>query len=98
MMLIALAVAVSGPGEYFSNMNRYIACLGVGLPADLSHQDLVSRNRFYRSATARCQSERQAAIDAAIREREPGVSQAQAKAQATDIIDTLSPMSSSRKR
>ena len=77
-------------------MDRYLACLSVGLPSDLSSQDLATRSRDYRNAAARCGSERESAIQAAIRGREPGTSAEDAKALAIDIIDTLDLMSSCR--
>jgi hypothetical protein len=94
MMLVALAAAVSGHGEFGPRMNRYIACLSSGLPSDLSSKDLQTRTDAYRTAAAKCLSERQNAIDAAVRDRQPGVSEAEARAQAIDIIDTLDPTSS----
>ena len=94
MMLIAVAAAVSGHGEFGQSMNRYLACLSAAGAAETEGQDLESRSRAYRKAAARCASERQAAIDAAVKDRQPGVSEAQARAQAIDIIDTLNPMSS----
>jgi hypothetical protein len=96
MMWIALAAAVSGPSEFSASMNRYLACLSVGLPADLSSRDRQTRARIYRQAASHCQGERQTAIEAAIRERQPGVSEEKAGALAIDIIDTLDPMSSCR--
>jgi hypothetical protein len=94
MMLLALAAAVSGPGEFGASMNRYMACLSADLPADLSRRDLQTRARIYRQAAAHCQHERQDAIDAAVRNRRQGQSEAQARSEAIDIIDTLDPMSS----
>jgi len=94
MMLLALAAAVSGHGEFGPSMNRYVACLSAGSPADLSGQDLQARARAYRVAAAQCRRERGDAIEAAVRDREPGVSEATARAQAVDIIDTLDPTSS----
>jgi len=94
MIIVALAAAVSGHGEFGPSMNRYIACLSSGLPSDLSSGDLQTRTRAYRAAAAKCVSERQNAIDAAVRDRQPGVSEAEARAQAIDIIDTLDPTSS----
>ena len=98
MMLLALAAAVSGHGEFGQSMTRYMACLSAAVPADLNGQDLQTRSRVYRKAAAHCTSERQAAIQAAIRDRQPGVSEKQARAEAIDIIDTLDPMSSCRVR
>jgi hypothetical protein len=94
MMLIAFAVAVSGHGEFGQSMNRYLACLSAAGPSETGGQDLESRSRAYRKAAARCVSERQAAIEAAVHDRQLGVSEAQARAQAIDIIDTLDPRSS----
>ena len=94
MIMLALAAAVSANGEFGASMNRYLACLSAGLPADLSGRDLQTRARVYRQAAARCQRERQDAIDAAVRNRRQGQSEAQAQAEAIDIIDTLDPMSS----
>ena len=94
MIWVALAAAVSGQSEFSASMDRYLACLG--LPSDLSSQDLATRSRVYQKAAARCENERETAIQAAIRGREPGTSVEQAKALATDIIDTLDPMSSCR--
>jgi hypothetical protein len=94
MMWIALAAAVLGQSEFSASMDRYLGCLSAGIPSDLSSRDLQTRTRVYRSAAAQCQRERQIAIEAAVRERRPGVSETQAKAQAIDIIDTLDPMSS----
>ena len=96
MMLMALAAAVSAYGEFGPSMNRYLACLSAADPSDLSGQDLQTRSRAYRKAAAHCATERQEAIEAAIRDRAPGVSDAQARAQAIDVIDTLDPMSSCR--
>jgi len=93
-MLIALAAAVSGHGEFGQSMNRYLACLSAAGPSEMGARDLKSRSRAYRKAAARCASERQAAIEAAVHDRRPGVSEGQARAQAIDIIDTLDPMSS----
>jgi hypothetical protein len=98
MTWIALAAAVLGQSQFSASMDRYLACLSVGLPSDLSSQDLQGRTRVYHKAAAQCTSERQTVIDAAIRERESGVSEAAAKALAIDIIDTLDPMSSMPKR
>ena len=98
MTWIALAAAVLGQSQFSASMDRYLACLSVGIPSDLSSRDLQTRTRVYRQAAAQCLSERQAVIDAAIREREPGVSETAAKALAIDIIDTLDPMSSMPKR
>ena len=96
MMWIAMAAAVSGPSEFSVRMNQYMTCLSPGIPADLSERDLETRVRVYRQATARCQRERQEAIDAAARGRRPGLSEADARAEAIDIIDTLDPLSSCR--
>ena len=98
MTLIALAAAVLSQRQFSASMDRYLACLSVGIPSDLSSRDFQTRTRVYRQAAAKCTSERQTVIDAAIRERETGVSAAAAKAQAIDIIDTLDPMSSMPKR
>ena len=98
MTWIALAAAVLGQSQFSASMDRYLACLSVGIPSDLSSRDLQTRTRVYRQAAAQCTSERQTVIDASIRERAPGVSEAAAKAQAIDIIDTLDPMSSMPKR
>jgi hypothetical protein len=67
--------------------------LSPGIPADLSSRDLETRVRVYRQVTAQCGRERQAAIEAAVRERQAGTSEADARALAVDIIDTLNPMS-----
>jgi hypothetical protein len=96
MMWIAFAAAVSGPDDFGPSMNRYMACLSAGLPSDLSGHDLQTRARIYREAAAGCQGERQDAIDAAVRNRRSDQSEAQARAEAIDIIDTLDPMSSCR--
>jgi hypothetical protein len=96
MMWMALAAAVSGQSEFGTSMNRYVACLSAGLPSDLSKRDLQTRASIYRSAAARCQGERQEAIDAAVRNRKPSQSEAEARVEAIDIIDTLDPMSSCR--
>jgi hypothetical protein len=96
MILMAFAAAVSGHGEFGQSMNRYLACLSATIPAGLSGQDLQTRSRAYRNAAAHCAVERQEAIEAAVRDRQPGVSEEQARAQAVDIIDTLDPMSSCR--
>ena len=93
-MLIALAAAVSGYGEFGQSMNRYLACLSATGPSETGDRDLESRSRAYRKAAARCASERQAAIEAAVHDRQSGVSESQARAHAIDIIDTLDPMSS----
>jgi len=98
MILVALAAFVVGHGEFGPSMNRYIACMSAGIPADLTGQDLQTRSRVYRQAAARCVNERHDAIDAAVRDRDPGVSDAAARAQAIDIIDTLDPMSSMPRR
>ena len=97
MIWISLAFAVLGQGEFSAGMDRYLTCLSAGIPSDLSSQDLQTRTRIYRKAAAQCQRERRAAIESAVREREPGVSEADAQALATDIIDTLDPMSSMSK-
>jgi hypothetical protein len=94
MIWIAFAAAVSDQGEFGASMNRYMACLSAGLPSDLTHRDLQARAGIYRKAAARCQGEREGAIDAAIRNRTPSQSEGQARAQAIDIIDTLDPLSS----
>jgi len=94
MMLVALAAAVTGHSDFGPSMNRYMACLSSGLPSDLSSKDLKARTRAYRTAAAKCMSERQEAIDAAVRDRKPSISEAEARAEAIDIIDTLDPMSS----
>lgn len=94
MMWIAVASAILGMSEFSASMNQYLTCLSPGLPSDLSSRDLQTRTRVYREAAAHCQGERQAAIEAAIHERQAGVSEAEARALATDIIDTLDPMSS----
>jgi hypothetical protein len=96
MMVFALVAVVAGHGEFGPSMNRYIACLSTGIPSDLHEQNLETRARVYRVAAAHCVSERQDAIDAAVRDRQPDVSEASARAQAIDIIDTLDPMSSCR--
>ena len=93
MMWVVLAAAVVRQGEFAAGMHRYLACLSAGIPADLSSRDLQTRARTYRKAAVQCQRERQAAIDAAMRERKPGVSEAAAQALAIDIIDTLDPLS-----
>ena len=98
MMLMAFAAAVSGHGEFGQSMNRYLACVSAAAPSDLSGKDLQTRSRAYREAAAQCASERQEAIEVAVRDREPGVFEEQARAQATDIIDTLDPTSSCRIR
>jgi hypothetical protein len=98
MMWIALVAAIIGQSEFSASMDRYLGCLSSGIPSDLSSRDLQTRSRIYRSAAAQCQRERQIVIEAAVRERQPGVSEAQAKAQAIDIIDTLDPLSSAPKR
>jgi hypothetical protein len=97
-MWMALVAAALGQGQFAAGMDRYLACLSSQLPSDLSSRDLSTRTRVYRQAAARCAGERQAVIEAAVRERKPGVSEAQAKALAIDIIDTLDPMSSMPKR
>ena len=98
MIWIALAGAALGQSEFSASMDRYLACLSPGIPSGLSGRDLQTRTRVYREAAAQCRRERQTAIDAAVREREPGVSEAEAQALAIDIIDTLDPMSSMPKR
>ena len=98
MMWIVLASAILGMSEFSASMNQYLACLSPSLPSDLSSRDLQSRIRIYREAAAQCQGERQAVIDAAVRERQAGVSEAEARALATDIIDTLDPVSSNNMR
>jgi len=96
MIWIAFAAVVSGHGEFGASMNRYIACVSAGLPSDLSKRDLQTRAGVYRKAAARCQGERQEAIDAAVRNRTSDRSEAAARAEAIDIIDTLDPLSSCR--
>lgn len=94
MILIAFAAAVSSPDGFGPTMNRYLACLSAGTPSDLSGRDYATRVRVYRSAAARCTSERAAAMDAAVRDRSPGTSESDARRLALDIIDTLDPSSS----
>ena len=98
MIALSLALSISAQSDFSASMNRYLACVSPAIPRDLSSRDLATRSRVYREATAQCQSERQAAIEAAIRGREDGVSEAEARAQAIDIIDTLDPMSNVPKR
>jgi hypothetical protein len=93
-MWVALAAVVASHGEFGPSMNRYLTCLSAGVPADISKGDLRTRASAYRQAAAKCERERNDAIDAAVRDRQPGVSEAQARAQAIDIIDTLDPLSS----
>jgi hypothetical protein len=94
MMWLVLAATAQPQTQFFARMNEYIACLSAGETKNLSAPDMQSRARIYRNAAARCQPERQQAIDAAARERRPGISEADARAQAIDIIDTLDPLSS----
>ena len=94
MILIALAAAGLEPGQFAGRMNEYLACLRAGTPSDLASRDYATRVRVYRSAAARCTSERAAAIDAAVRDRAPGTSESDARRLAIDIIETLDPSSS----
>lgn len=96
MIALLLAAAAPSPHEFGVRMEEYLACLRRGLPADMGNQDRQTRARLYRIAAAKCTSERQAAIDAAVREREPGTSPEAARALAVDIIDTLDPLSNSK--
>jgi len=94
MIWIVLAASPLGQSGFSANMNLYMSCLSAGLPTDLSSRDFQTRARAYRKAAARCEGERQQAIDAAVQNRRPGQSEAQARAEAIDIIDTLDPASS----
>jgi len=91
-----LAGAALPPHEFGLRMNQYLACVSAGLPADMASRDLPTRTRLYRAAVSRCTRERQAAVDAAVREREPGTTAEAARALAVDIIDTLDPMSNAK--
>ena len=97
MMWMAVAAVALGQTEFAAGMDRYLACLSQGLPSDLSGRDLETRTRVYRKAAAQCGRERQALVEAAVRERDPETSEAKARALAIDIVDTLDPLSSMRK-
>ncbi len=98
MIALLLALEILAPNEFFARMNGYVACLSDRTPANLSQRPIGERTRIYRLATRQCAGERQAAIDAAIRERDPGTSIEAARTLAIDIIDTLSPTSSIHNR
>jgi hypothetical protein len=94
MILAVLALAMSDPPQFSTRMNEYLACLSSGMPVDIGKHDLATRSQIYRHAAAQCQGQRDAAIAAAVRNRRPDQSAAEARALAIDIIDTLDPMSS----
>jgi hypothetical protein len=79
-------------------MDRYLACLSSGVPADLAQRDQQTRARLYAQAAGQCRPQRQSAIDAAVKSRASGTSEAEARALAVDIIDTLDPLSSNLRR
>lgn len=94
MIVIALLTAAAAPAAFSTRMNTYLACMSADLPSNLADRDYATRVRVYRSAAARCTSERAEAIDAAVRDRSPGTSESDARRLAIDIIDTLDPSSS----
>jgi hypothetical protein len=93
MILIALMATTVQAESFGRRMNEYMACLSAGTPSDLAGRDYATRVRSYRSAAARCTSERAAAVDAAVRDRSAGTPESDARRLATDIIDTLDPSS-----
>ncbi|WP_150125004.1 hypothetical protein [Tsuneonella mangrovi] len=90
-MIAALAVMAMAPNHFYDEIKVYLACLEQGLPADMNTRDYQARLQIYNAAAARCQQQRQAAIATAVKERKPDVSPEQARQQAAQIIDDLSP-------
>ena len=93
-MLVLLAAVLSEPPQFGLRMNDYLACLSAGMPADIGTRNQMSRSRLYRAAASHCGRQRDEAIAAAVHDRKPEQSVAEARAQAIDIIDTLDPLSS----
>jgi hypothetical protein len=93
VILISATALVFAQASWGQSMNDYLACLQQGMPEQMSGMDRAARARIYRAATARCQTERERAIAAAVRNREPDQTAEEARRLAIDIIDTLDPNS-----
>jgi len=91
MIFVGAFALLMAQGTFAESMNTYIACVQNRLPADFSRRDRDARIHLYRAAAAPCQAERDAAVAAAVRNRQPGESAQDARALANDIIDTLDP-------
>lgn len=91
MIFAGTLALLMAQGTFAQSMNVYMACVQQRLPADFSQLDRGARIRIYRDAAAHCQSEREEAVAAAVRNRQPGETAEAARALAIDIIDTLDP-------